>query len=110
MVGCVNPWKRYVSTFIATPDGHPKTDRLASDFFRAQEIIDHHINLRLYLALPNILVGIGVLGTFVGLVSGIGGFETESVDGVRESIAELLAGMSTAFLYVYFWHDGFDSL
>ena len=95
--GLRQPWKRYVSSFVSTPGGHPKTDRLASDFFRGMEIIDHHVNLRLYLALPNILVGIGVLGTFIGLVSGIGGFDTESVDGVRESIAELLAGMSTAF-------------
>ena len=95
--GLRQPWKRYVSTFVSTPDGHPKTDRLASDFFRVSDVLDHHINLRLYLALPNILVGIGVLGTFIGLVSGIGGFETESVDGVRESISELLGGMSTAF-------------
>ncbi|MBX2821928.1 MAG: hypothetical protein KTR29_19695 [Rhodothermaceae bacterium] len=95
--GLRQPWKRYVSTFIPTPDGQPKTERLANDYFKTNEILDHHINLRLYLALPNILVGIGVLGTFIGLVTGIGGFDTESVDGVRQSIAVLLSGMSTAF-------------
>lgn len=95
--GLRQPWKKYVSTFIPHVEGQPKTEEFASDFFKVTEILESHVNLRLYLALPNILVGIGVLGTFIGLVSGIGGFETESVDGVRESIAELLAGMSTAF-------------
>lgn len=95
--GLRQPWKRYISTFIPVGDGQPKTEQFASDFFKVTDILESHVNLRLYLALPNILVGIGVLGTFIGLVAGIGGFETESVDGVRESIAQLLAGMSTAF-------------
>ena len=95
--GLRQAWKQYLSTFISASEGPPKTDQLASTFFSVSEIMDRHVNLRLYLAMPNILVGIGVLGTFIGLVSGIGGFDTESAEGVRQSITELLAGMSTAF-------------
>ena len=90
-------WKRYSATFIAVPGERQKTERSAREFFRDLEIVSQEINLRFYLALPNILVGLGVLGTFAGLAVGVDNFDTQSVEGVRSSISVLLAGMSTAF-------------
>ena len=44
------------------------------------------------------MTGLGILGTFVGLVLGVGGFDTSTTDAVMVSITHLLGGMSTAFL------------
>ena len=47
---------------------------------------------------PGTMTGLGILGTFVGLVLGVGGFDTSTTDAVMVSITHLLGGMSTAFL------------
>ena len=91
------PFRRYLATFLVGSGNRQKTERPASDFFKDTEILSRSMNLRFYMAMPSILIGVGVLGTFVGLAWGIGDFDTDSVEGVRSSISELLAGMSTAF-------------
>ena len=44
------------------------------------------------------LVGLGLLGTFLGLTLGIQGFDSSNTDKINESIQGLLNGMGTAFL------------
>jgi len=44
---------------------------------------------------PNLLTSLGILGTFVGIVIGLLGFDTGDIDG---SIGPLLAGLKTAFI------------
>src|SRR6056297_2826845 len=44
---------------------------------------------------PNLLTSLGILGTFVGIVIGLLGFDTADIDG---SIGPLLAGLKTAFI------------
>ena len=44
------------------------------------------------------LVGLGLLGTFLGLTLGIKGFDSSNTERINESIQGLLAGMGTAFL------------
>ncbi|WP_289303350.1 hypothetical protein, partial [Methylophaga sp. UBA3996] len=44
---------------------------------------------------PTLLTSMGILGTFVGIVIGLMGFEIANIDG---SIEKLLAGMKTAFI------------
>lgn len=52
-----------------------------------------------YLALvnytPNLLTSLGILGTFIGIVVGLLGFDVQDIDG---SIAPLLDGLKTAFI------------
>lgn len=43
------------------------------------------------------LVGLGLLGTFLGLTLGIKGFDSSNTERINESIQGLLAGMGTAF-------------
>ncbi len=43
------------------------------------------------------MTGLGVLGTFFGLVIGISGFDTGTTDAITSSITGLLGGMGTAF-------------
>ncbi len=49
-------------------------------------------------AAAGILVGIGVLGTFIGLTVGISEIKLESAESLRLGIETLLGGMNTAFL------------
>lgn len=47
--------------------------------------------------IPGTLTGIGILGTFYGLLSGLGGIRFSSVDVVVDSISALVSGIDTAF-------------
>lgn len=44
---------------------------------------------------PNLLISLGIFGTFVGIVIGLIGFEIDDIDG---SIGLLLGGLKTAFM------------
>ena len=55
------------------------------------------VHLRLDTA-AGTLVGLGLLGTFLGLTIGIKGFNSEDTQHIQESIQRLLNGMDTAFL------------
>lgn len=43
------------------------------------------------------LVGLGLLGTFLGLTLGISDFDSSNTNRINESIQGLLDGMDTAF-------------
>ncbi len=47
--------------------------------------------------IPGTLTGLGLLGTFYGLLGGIGGIRFSSVDVVVDSISSLVHGIDTAF-------------
>ena len=53
------------------------------------------INASLVQHAPNLLTSIGILGTFIGIVIGLLGFDTADIDG---SIGPLLDGLKTAFI------------
>ena len=77
-----------------------KTDE-ASLFFSADRLLEHHLNLRFWNSVPAVLVGFGILGTFVGLVWGLipfSGIDFTQTDQIQSAIKELLSGVSTAFV------------
>lgn len=90
-------WEDYQDTFI-NYNGGRKTDEFSNDYFNEKNLISKKTNLKLLSSLPSILVGIGILGTFVGLTFGISNFKTTSTDLIKESIEVLLSGMGTAFI------------
>lgn len=49
------------------------------------------------LQIPGTLTGLGLLGTFIGLLMGIGSIQISSVDATLTSILELFSGIRTAF-------------
>ncbi|MBU5679473.1 EAL domain-containing protein [Blautia sp. MSJ-9] len=51
----------------------------------------------LILQIPGALTGLGILGTFIGLITGISGIGFSSVDAALESVSVLLGGIKTAF-------------
>ena len=58
----------------------------------------YKINLRLLDAAAGTLVGLGLLGTFLGLTLGIKDFDSSSTQNIQKSIQLLLSGMGTAFI------------
>lgn len=58
----------------------------------------YKINLRLLDTAAGTLVGLGLLGTFLGLTLGIQGFDSSSTQNIQNSIQSLLSGMGTAFI------------
>lgn len=51
----------------------------------------------LTLQIPGTLTGLGILGTFIGLITGIGSIGFSTVEAALESISLLLSGIETAF-------------
>ncbi|MDE6151320.1 MAG: MotA/TolQ/ExbB proton channel family protein, partial [Prevotella sp.] len=58
----------------------------------------NEINLRLLDTAAGTLVGLGLLGTFLGLTLGVEGFDSSDTQKIQKSIQTLLSGMGTAFI------------
>ena len=95
-------WQEFKESLI-TPERRKvvyKTDE-ASLFFSEDRLLGQYMNLRFWNSVPAILVGLGILGTFVGLVWGLIPFsdidfgQTSEIQG---AIKILLSGVSTAFV------------
>ncbi|MBQ2175767.1 MAG: hypothetical protein II453_12155, partial [Alphaproteobacteria bacterium] len=92
-------FSKYAAT-IVFPDnsGTMKTDEEADSYYNLNSILSAiKINPRLLNAGSGILVGLGLLGTFLGLTIGVMDFDSGSTEAIQSSINELLNGMGTAF-------------
>jgi methyl-accepting chemotaxis protein len=76
--------------------------RSPEEFFSRSAVVGDQVNLRFFIALPNLLTGSGILGTFVGLVAGIAlasdRLGAEQIEIVKAALQDLLGGASLAFL------------
>ncbi|MEH6814015.1 MAG: hypothetical protein V7677_15885 [Motiliproteus sp.] len=76
--------------------------RPTGTFFNQRNILGHKVNMRFYNAFPNILTGVGILGTFIGLVAGISlaapGLNSEDIKDAKIALSHLLDGASLAFI------------
>ena len=70
-----------------------KNTRRAADYFSRDTLFYGHLNLSFYEAVPNILTGFGILGTFIGLLGGVSQVDVQNIS----SIKILLDGASFAF-------------
>lgn len=76
-----------------------KSNIPASKFINDFSVCKYNkLNLRMLDTAAGTLVGLGLLGTFLGLTLGIKGFDSSNTERINESIQGLLAGMGTAFL------------
>jgi len=71
----------------------------ASEVFNERTLAHGLIGNRLFMAMPGILTGLGVLGTFLGLQFGIGSLELDgdALEDLDKSIKPLIKGSSIAF-------------
>lgn len=92
-------WEEYERTLVYDVGRQKKTNIPASEIFSIQKIArNSKLNLRIVDAASGTLVGLGLLGTFLGLTLGVRDFDTANVQNIQSSIQSLLDGMSTAFL------------
>ena len=69
----------------------------AETFFSKETIVDFRINADFYRHLPGILTGIGIIGTFSGLVWGLHQFKPDPAQSL-ESLPLLLQEVTSAFI------------
>lgn len=70
----------------------------AEAFFNSHSLVDSRLSTEFFKHLPGIFTGIGIIGTFTGLILGLADFQvSESPITVRHSLDELLKGVREAF-------------
>jgi hypothetical protein len=69
----------------------------AEEIFTDDQFAPRLSSDRVFQALPGILTGLGVLGTFVGLQLGIGGLNLQDLKKLETSIVPLIQGCAVAF-------------
>ncbi len=88
-------YKKSIS--ISTPNGK-KSNTPSASYFSAENVTKaYKLNLRMLDTASGTLVGLGLLGTFLGLTVGILGFDSSDSNNIQQSIQNLLGGMGTAF-------------
>jgi hypothetical protein len=88
----------YRKTINVTTSRGTLTNIPAVNYFNDDNVSRaHKLNLRMLDTASGTLVGLGLLGTFLGLTVGILGFNSSDSSNIQQSIQNLLGGMGTAF-------------
>lgn len=100
-------WREYAQTLHGVsetgPDGRPRlaawrSTAMAETFFTEQALVDVPLKTEFYKHLPGILTGLGIIGTFAGLILGLTRFEISGdAEIVRTSLRALIQGVGHAF-------------
>ncbi|WP_162528560.1 anti-phage ZorAB system protein ZorA [Novosphingobium sp. BW1] len=71
----------------------------AEMFFSPHAVVDNRVHAEFFKHLPGIFTGVGIIGTFTGLLTGLSSFQISDDSGVvRNSLTALLHGVSEAFV------------
>lgn len=71
----------------------------AEIFFSPSVLVDNQLHTEFFKHLPGILTGLGIIGTFLGLIHGLQAFQiNENTEVIRQSLEQLLHGVYEAFL------------
>lgn len=100
------PWREFEETLIEPSPGSESqifhSPHAASLYFNSSTLFEQTPSFVSSRSIPNLLTGIGILGTFIGLAAGVGaaqsGLSSGTPDEITESLQQLLRGASLAFL------------
>lgn len=68
-------------------------------YFNQQIIIETPLAVEFFKHLPGILTGLGIIGTFYGLINGLTSFDTTDPQKINESLTLLLNSVRHAFIF-----------
>ena len=98
------PWKEFVETLILPAPGTDEPIRNTREVSRDlndQTIVFPEISAGWHQSVPNLLTGVGILGTFIGLAAGVGaassGLTSGDSETITQSLLQLLDGAALAF-------------
>jgi ABC-type transporter Mla subunit MlaD len=98
-------WNEYRKTLY---DALPSTDGVtvpiwrstvpAESFWSGPFVVDGRVNSDFFKHLPGIFTGLGIIGTFIGLIEGLKRFKVDSnADVVRQGLESLMHAVGEAF-------------
>lgn len=100
-------WREYAQTLHGITGTDPqgksrvtawRATAMAETYFTEAALVETPLKTEFYKHLPGILTGIGIIGTFAGLIVGLTHFEVNSdADTVRLSLRTLIQGVGHAF-------------
>lgn len=67
-------------------------------YFTEQALVDTPLRSNFYKHVPGILTGLGIIGTFNGLISGLVGFDVSNPERVQFELSQLVQTVGHAFL------------
>lgn len=70
----------------------------SASFFSEEQLVDIPLNTEFFKHLPGILTGVGIIGTFYGLMIGLNHFDPSTPEQVSSSVNNLLHDVLYAFL------------
>lgn len=66
-------------------------------YFNEYILVDVPLKLEVMRNIPAILTSLGIIGTFIGVLTGLSGYDSQSIEMVRTSVSHLLSGVTDAF-------------
>ncbi|RAX48536.1 hypothetical protein DQ353_14260 [Arthrobacter sp. AQ5-05] len=95
-------WQEFDETLVETGDRSALRNTVDADyFFNSESLAGEVMHNRVLAVVPSVLTAIGVLGTFIGLTTGLNGLNLNAdngVDELRDGIDTLIGGAAIAFM------------
>lgn len=82
----------------ATTAGKWQASSHADLYFTEQALVDTPLQSNFYKHIPGILTGVGIIGTFTGLIAGLVGFDVSNPERVQAELTQLVQTVGHAFL------------
>lgn len=89
-------WKEYSSTFLKTSDDKYYQIIDAEDLFNENSLIKEKMNMKILNYIPQLFVGLGIFGTFLGLSLGLSQINLKDTADLGQ-INNLIEGVQTSF-------------
>ncbi len=67
------------------------------DYINDEEAFGSYAHLQLAEVIPGLLTSLGILGTFIGLMRGLGNLDISSADSTMKGISTMIGGMTFAY-------------
>jgi len=90
-----NAWRRFLVNAEQLDSRGINCD--VEDYINDDTVIYEHGHTQLAEVIPGILTSLGILGTFIGLVRGLGALDLSDATNTMSSISEMIGGMTFAF-------------